>query len=71
MSRERDGYRENLQDILEFFHGKRLLTLSDVRRYTGLVDDRTIKRRFPPLAAQGDISAVMLARCLSGGGVAS
>lgn len=70
MSREKEGFRENLQDILEFFHGKRLLTLSDVRRYTGLADDRTIKRRFPVLAAQGDISAVMLARCMSGGDAA-
>ena len=59
------GYRENLQDILEFFGGRRLLTISDVRNYTGLCDDRTIKRRFP--MKDGCISAPMLARCLSGG----
>ena len=36
-----------LQDVLEFSGGKRILSLSDVRAYTGLRDNRTIKRRFP------------------------
>lgn len=65
MPRERTGYRENLQDILEFFNGKRLLTLSDVKAYTGLVDDRSVKRRFP--IANHYISAATLALYLSGG----
>lgn len=60
------GYRENLQDILEFSQGRRLLTISEVRRYTGLKDDRTIKRRYP--FKDGYISAATLAKCLSGGG---
>ena len=47
MSRERYGYRENLQDILEFFGGRRVLTIADVKRYTGLHDYRTLKSRFP------------------------
>ena len=58
------GYRETLQDVLEFFDGRRLLTISDVRNYTGLRDDRTIKRRYP--FKDGYISAPVLARCLSG-----
>ena len=65
MSRERPGYRDNLQDILEFFDGRRLLTVADVKTYTGLTDYRTIKSRFPFNGRY--ISAVTLARCMSGG----
>ena len=60
MSREAPGYRENLADILEFTGGKRLLSLKEVKEYTGLVDERTIKRRFPLLKG-GYISAPTLA----------
>lgn len=63
MSRERFVYRDNLADILEFTDGRRLLTIADVKRYTGLTDYRTIKRRFP--FDDGYISAATLARCLS------
>ncbi len=64
MPREHTGYRENLQDILEFSGGKRLLTMSDVKTYTGLVDDRTVKKRFP--ITNGYISAATLALHLAG-----
>lgn len=43
-----------------------MLTLAEVRNYTGVRDNRTIKRRFP--IKDGYIAAPMLARCLSGGG---
>lgn len=65
MSRERDGYRETLDDILEFTGNKRLLTLRDVKAYTGLADDRTVKHRYP--IKDGYIAATMLALCLAGG----
>lgn len=66
MPREFPAYRDNLQDILDFFDGRRMLTVSDVRKYTGLADARTIKRRFPYFS--GDyISAPTLARCMAGG----
>lgn len=65
MSRERQGYRENLQDILEFSGGRRLLTVTDVKNYTGLSDHRSIKRRFP--FRDNCISAATLALCLTGG----
>lgn len=65
MPRERPAYRDNLQDILEFSGGRRMLTLQEVRRYTGLADNRTLKRHFP--FQSGMISAPTLARCLSGG----
>lgn len=66
MSREKETYRENLQDILEFFDGRRLLTVRDVGHYTGLTDYRTIKARFP--FTDNMISAPTLASVLAGGG---
>lgn len=65
MPRERGGYRETLEDILEFTGNKRLLSLRDVKAYTGFVDDRSVKKRFP--IKDGYIAATMLALCLSGG----
>lgn len=59
------AYRENLQDILEFSQGRRLLSLKEVKQYTGFKDDRSVKRRYP--FKDGHISAATLARCLSGG----
>ena len=41
------SYDRNLQDVLSFFHGKRLLTKADVSRYTGLKDYRAIALAFP------------------------
>ena len=66
MSRERVGYRETLEDILDFFGGRRLLNLADVKAYTGLKDDRSVKARFP--IKDRYIAATTLAVCLSGGG---
>ena len=66
MSRELPGYRENLEDILTFTGGKRLLTVGDLCRYTGMTDQRTAKLHFP--VEHGYISAATLARCLSEGG---
>lgn len=66
MSREKAGYRENLTDILSFTNGRRLLSVSEVKAYTGLTDYRTIKRRFP--FKDNYISAPTLAMCLSDGG---
>lgn len=65
MPRERIGFRENLQDILEFFDGKRMLSVGDVLNYTGFLDRRTVNKHFP--FTNGHISAVTLAMCLAGG----
>jgi len=62
---EHPAYRDNLEQVLQFTGGKHLLSLSDVRRFTGLRDDRTIKRRFP--FVDNHISAATLARCMCGG----
>ena len=60
------AYRENLEQILQFTGGKSLLNVAEVGRFTGLVDQRTIKRRYP--FVDGRISAATLARCMCGGG---
>ena len=58
------AYRENLEQILEFSGGRNLLSITEVGRFTGLVDQRAIKRRYP--FVNGKISAATLARCLCG-----
>ena len=60
------AYRENLEQILEFSGGRNLLSITEVGRFTGLVDQRAIKRRYP--FVKGKISAATLARCMCGGG---
>ena len=60
------AYRENLEQILEFSGGRNLLSITEVGRFTGLVDQRAIKRRYPFI--NGKISAATLARCMCGGG---
>ena len=65
MSREREGYRENLQDVLEFFDGRRALDVNDVVRYTG-INVRTVKKYF--FGEQKYISASTLAFQLCRGG---
>ena len=59
------AYRENLEAILAFTGERHLLSIADVKNYTGLYDYRTIKKRYP--FKDGYISAETLARCLSGG----
>lgn len=64
MMRRTTLYQDHLEDILEFTGGRRLLSVRDVGRYTGLRDVRTIRRRFP--CFQGKyLSAAALARALS------
>ena len=55
--------RDNLADILEFTEGRHLLSLEDVRRFTGIKKYSTLKNRFPFNGSK--ISAATLARSLS------
>lgn len=56
-------YRDNLADILEFTEGRHLLSLEDVRRFTGIKKYSALKNRFPFNGSK--ISAATLARSLS------
>ena len=60
------AYRENLEQILSFSGGKNLLNVSEVARFTGIVDRRVVKRIYP--FVDNRISAATLACCLCGGG---
>lgn len=61
MSRECEGYRTTLVDILEYTNGARLLTKKTVAQYLG-IDDRTAEKRFD-ITKKG-IAATELARKL-------
>lgn len=58
--KEKDGYRENLACILNFTDGRHTLTLKDVRAFTGIKDNRTLKKRYS--FTDGRISASTLAK---------
>ena len=64
MSSEKAFYRENLEEILKYTGNRHLLSISDVKGFTGLKDYRTV-RRYYPMSKEGYISAATLASCLS------
>lgn len=59
MPRELKEYRDNYAALLEFFGDKRLLSISDVARYTGC-DRRTVRKLYS-ITAEG-ITIPTLAR---------
>ena len=60
MPREKQNYRENLADILEFTGGKRLLSVKEVKAYTGFADERSLKRRYPSYAGYIDFRTLAI-----------
>lgn len=62
MPREKEGFREQLEDVAAFFKDKRVLSVNDVVRYTGL-DYRTVRKRYV-LHANLGVTTVQLARLL-------
>ena len=62
MPREPLAYRANLEDLLQFFGGRRMLNLKDVAQYTGR-DYRWCKDRFG--IGKNGISTPKLARMLA------
>ena len=60
---ENPYYRDNLEQILSFTQGRHLLRLAEVRRFTGLSDNRTVRKRYP-ISTDGTISAATLARSM-------
>lgn len=61
--KEKDGYREQLQSVLEFTNGTHLLSVKDVMQFTGR-SRATVSKLFE--FNKGYISAEMLARQLIG-----
>ena len=60
MPREKEGFREQLEDIAAFFGNKHVLSQADVVRYTGLYK-RTVAKRYGIDPEKG-ITTVQLAR---------
>lgn len=58
MPKEPEGFREQLEDLNNYFGDKRVLTVSDVIRYTGL-SKKTVARRYG--VTKGGITTVQLA----------
>jgi len=63
MSREKENYRDELEQLNSFFPDKRVLFASDVARYTGR-DPRWCKKVYGIQPSQG-ITIVALAKLLS------
>ena len=61
---ENEYYRDNLEQILKFTQGKQVLNFSQVSKFTGIADNRTLKRMYPFTGAY--ISAATLARAMCG-----
>lgn len=60
--REKEGFREELEELLKFFPDHRILSLSDVERYTGK-NRHFLQKHYGILPGAG-ISIVSLARKL-------
>lgn len=63
MAREREGYRENYEMLLEMFPNKIILTRQEVAKAFD-IDPRTAARRYQ-IGADNSISIASLARLLS------
>ena len=66
MPREKEGYRDQLESILQAFPNGEVLSVLDVCKYTGL-DHRTVAKRYPfsiGLDGKKTITRTMLARSM-------
>lgn len=62
---EHPDYRANLEQVLAFSGGRQMLTIGEVKDFTGIRHYQTLHKRFP--FVNGYISAATLARRLCGG----
>ena len=62
MPREKEAYRDNLEQILNFTGGKQVLNITEVANFTG-IGRHTVVKKYP--FKKGSISAATLARELS------
>lgn len=63
---EHIDYRNNLEQVLKYSNGRQMLTIAEVKDFTGICHYQTLHKRFP--FVNGYISATTLARCMCGGG---
>lgn len=62
---EHPDFRINLEQVLDFSQGRQMLSIKDVKDFTGIRHYQTLHKRFPFI--DGYISAATLARCMCGG----
>ena len=63
---EQADYRINLEQILDFSGGRQMLSIGEVKQFTGIRHYTTIHKMFP--FVNGYISAATMARIMAGGG---
>lgn len=66
MSREKEGYRENLEILNTRFPDVDMLSQEQVMQVIGCTDRRTLRRRIPKNWIGNRISKVFLARYMCG-----
>lgn len=67
MSRERPGYRLNIEQISERFPGAEMLTVKQVAEFTGLTE-QTVRKKFQFNRLTKRISVSEFARLITVGG---
>ena len=66
MAREKDGYRENLELLINRFPEHDLLSMEQVMQVTGYSDRRTLLKHLGQYFVNKRISKVFLARYMCG-----
>ena len=63
MPREKEAYRDNLEQILNFSNGKQMLSVTEATKFLG-INRKTVLKLFP-FGDRNYISAATLARAMS------
>lgn len=66
MAREKEGYRENIEQLNRLFPEYEMLTLKDVMQVLGYTDPRPVKKYLGSSFVNGKLSKAALARYMCG-----
>lgn len=66
MAREKEGYRENIEQLNRLFPEYEMLTLKDVMQVLGYTDPRPVKKYLGSSFVNGKLSKAALARYTCG-----
>lgn len=66
MSREKEGYRENIAQLNRLFPEREMLTLQETMQILGYGSKNTVKKYLGVKMVNGKISKAMLARYMCG-----
>lgn len=65
MSREKELFRDNLARLDDIFPGQEMLSVGDIKAYTGMKDVKTVKKYFDLSKGENYISKCRFASLLS------